>query len=201
MASRRRSDGTRQIIATSSDPTLGTAEQVRKLSISSHPGENWGCDGACGWASEQSETPSRTRRIGLTTRLQSFTGRLGWKTWPRPANRLEAGQGPWMAPPNCRLSTVVVHLICNQGVAGSNPAAGTININELWNSSRSGCPEDGCWGFTGASEVNQHHGIDIRGSIADHQTAEWKVIRLTGISPSGYATSVAKHDAGLSLWC
>jgi hypothetical protein len=30
-----------------------------------------------------------------------------------------------------RLSTAVVHLICNQGVTGSNPVAGTNEINTL----------------------------------------------------------------------
>ncbi len=36
----------------------------------------------------------------------------------------------FMAGPQrvCRLSTVVVHLICNQGVGGSNPSAGTNEI-------------------------------------------------------------------------
>ena len=41
-----------------------------------------------------------------------------------------------------RLSTAVVHLICNQGVAGSNPAAGTKEINNLGRSAvpqKSGC--------------------------------------------------------------
>lgn len=27
------------------------------------------------------------------------------------------------------------HLICNQGATGSNPVAGTININDLWEKS------------------------------------------------------------------
>ena len=44
---------------------------------------------------------------------------------PPPAHRPRARS-------ECRLSTVVVHLICNQGVAGSNPAAGTNNPTENW---------------------------------------------------------------------
>ena len=38
---------------------------------------------------------------------------------------------PWQLATLCRLSTAVVHLICNQGVAGSNPAAGTNEIKAL----------------------------------------------------------------------
>ena len=40
-----------------------------------------------------------------------------------------------------RLSTVVVHLICNQGVVGSNPTAGTNEIKRLaskWRSIKNG---------------------------------------------------------------
>ena len=80
MSRRRRSVGARQITATSSGPTLGIAEQVWKLSISSHPGENWGRDGASDWALEQTETPSWPSRISHTTGLQSLTGRPGRKT-------------------------------------------------------------------------------------------------------------------------
>ena len=51
--------------------------------------------------------------------------------FPGPATRKTAAGR--MAPGDfkCRLSTVVVHLICNQGVVGSNPTAGTIDFNDI----------------------------------------------------------------------
>ncbi len=50
----------------------------------------------------------------------------------RPQQHAKPQRAGW--PPGdfkCRLSTVVVHLICNQGVVGSNPTAGTIDFNDI----------------------------------------------------------------------
>ncbi len=57
------------------------------------------------------DRPDTEDRPDLAIQTQSVYSAPDFETGLRPGLR--------------RLSTVVVHLICNQGVAGSNPAVGT----------------------------------------------------------------------------
>ena len=69
-----------------------------------------------------SSQPTQWNGGHLRSRLHATTN-VVCSSLPRPA-RHEALHAS-------RLSTAVVHLICNQGVAGSNPAAGTKEIKDL----------------------------------------------------------------------
>jgi hypothetical protein len=80
-----------------------------------------------GWHGHVTGARPRLRRADMVAQ----SNRFAYKAGVRPVRPW--WRGPLRAWPEAGIAQLVEHLICNQGVAGSNPAAGTNEINALRN--------------------------------------------------------------------